>query len=236
MSNNKFKGLIIEDDFSIRGVLETILETSGYKAFSAKTCSMGEMMLQSYVPDFVILDLGLPDKDGLDFISYARTFTSVPIIVISARVQEDDKVKALDRGANDYITKPFGTAELLARIRAVLRTSSGTYNNSAVESTVTVSDMVISYENRQVTVGGVDVKLTQTEYNIVAMLSRHLGKVLTYNRIITEIWGCPDIGSTKKLQVNMANIRRKLGTKPGDNRYIINEIGVGYRMRDDSEK
>ncbi len=235
MGNNKYKVLVVEDDMTIRSIIETILETNGYQALTADTCGMGIMMLQSYVPDLVILDLGLPDADGLEFIRSARKNLTIPIIVLSARAQEQDKIDALDLGANDYITKPFGTGELLARVRAALRTSHSGTEGSSPDGKVTVSDLVIDYDKRMVTVAGKEIKLTQTEYNIVALLSHHIGKVLTYSRIITEIWGCADVGSTKKLQVNMANIRKKLGVKPGENRYIINELGVGYRMCDDSE-
>jgi two-component system KDP operon response regulator KdpE len=151
------------------------------------------------------------------------------VIVLSARTDEKDKVSALDLGANDYITKPFGTEELLARVRAALRVSR--YSISTVpDGTFTLKDLELDYDRRQVSVGGELVHLTQTEYNILALLSRHTGRVLTYAAIIREVWGGMDDGSVKKLQVNMANIRKKLGVKPGESRYILNELGVGYRM------
>ncbi len=236
MGNNKYKILVVEDDVTIRSIIETILDTNGYQALTAETCGMGIMMLQSYVPDLVILDLGLPDIDGLEFIRSARKNLTVPIIVLSARSQEQDKIDALDLGANDYITKPFGTGELLARVRAALRTTHNSTEGSSPDGKLTVNDLIIDYDKRMVSVAGKEVKLTQTEYNIVALLSHHIGKVLTYSRIITEIWGCADVGSTKKLQVNMANIRKKLGSKPGEKRYIINELGVGYRMCDENDQ
>lgn len=159
----------------------------------------------------------------------------VPIIVLSARTEERDKVLALDLGANDYVTKPFGTAELLARVRASLRIARHHTQEAASGGQFVLDDLSIDYDSRQVTVAGVCVHLTQIEYNILAFLSQHVGKVLTYSTIIGAIWGTMDNGSVKKLQVNMANIRKKLGCHPGENRYIINELGVGYRMPDARE-
>ncbi len=236
MSNNRYKILVIEDEANILSLIETILEANNYQVITAKTCGQGKLMLSSHLPDLVILDLGLPDADGLEFIGFARVTSSVPIIVLSARAQEVDKVSALDLGANDYITKPFGTEELMARIRATLRNSRYSAESGALSGgKYKLHDMVIDYDKRMVTVGDSDIKLTQTEYNIVAYLSAHAGKVLTYASIIRAIWGTSDSGSIKKLQVNMANIRKKLGAKPGENKYIINELGVGYRMCEENE-
>lgn len=236
MSNNKYKILIVEDDSSICSFLETVLTTAGFQVLTAETCSRGIMMQSSHVPDLVVLDLGLPDMDGETFIREVRKTSSTPIIVLSARSDESDKVSALDLGANDYMTKPFGTAELQARVRAALRISQGlelTGGNAGGK--YTLEDLEIDYARRVVTVAGEPVHLTQTEYNILALLSRHTGKLLTYAGIIRQIWGdTPDNGSVKKLQVNMANIRKKLGVTPGDNRYIVNELGVGYRMCDEN--
>ena len=234
MSNNKYKILVIEDDKNIASFVQTILEASGFQVLTAERCRQGMMVFSSHLPDLVVLDLGLPDLDGEEFIRLARSISTVPIIVLSARTAEEDKVSALNLGANDYITKPFGTAELVARIRAALRTSR---HNSQLEmascGTFSLDNLEIDFDRRQVSVGGVNVHLTQTEYNILAFLSRHTGRVLTYATIIREIWGGMDDGSVKKLQVNMANIRKKLGISPGDNRYFINELGVGYRMLDE---
>ena len=232
MGNNKYKVLIVEDDRSILGFVQTILETNGYQVLTAERCQQGLLIFSSYTPDLVVLDLGLPDMDGCELIRQVRAFSTVPIIVLSARTEENDKVSALDLGANDYITKPFGTAELLARVRAALRAS----RNSAQvtpASLFTVDDLIIDYDRRQVSVAGKPVHLTQTEYNVLALLSQHTGKVLTYATIIRSVWGCMDDGSVKKLQVNMANIRKKLGCRPGDSRYVINELGVGYRIADE---
>ncbi|MBQ4561150.1 MAG: response regulator transcription factor [Clostridia bacterium] len=231
MSNNKYKILVCEDDKNIRSVVATVLETNGYQVIVAGSCAEAEMMASSYVPDLVILDLGLPDRDGTEFIRNARSHSGVPILVLSARTGERDKIEALDMGATDYITKPFGTGELVARVRAALRTVKsvgGVVSKGVFE----LNGMVIDYGRRLVTIDGEEIKLTQTEYNILDFMSHHTGQVMTYTSIINEIWGHSDLNAIKKLQVNMANLRKKMGTKPGDNRFIINELGVGYRIQD----
>lgn len=235
MSNNKYKVLVVEDDKNIASFIQTILESNGYQVITAERCQQGILVFASHVPDLVVLDLGLPDMDGEEFIRMVRRDSLAPIIVLSARTEESDKVSALDLGANDYITKPFGTAELLARVRAALRTNRHSALSSVPGSTFTLEDLVIDYDRRLVSVGGTPVHLTQTEYNILAYLSQHVGKVMTYSTIIRSIWGTMDNGSIKKLQVNMANIRKKLNCRPGENRYVINELGVGYRMLDQQE-
>lgn len=233
MGNNKYKVLIIEDDRNIASFIQTILEANGYQVLTAERCRQGMMVYASHMPDLVLLDLGLPDLDGGEFIKEVRMDSSVPILVLSARSDESDKVEALDMGANDYITKPFGTAELLARVRVALRTNRHGIRASSPANLFLLDDLVIDYDRRQVSVSGNLIHLTQTEYNILALLSQHTGKVLTYSTIIRAIWGCMDDGSIKKLQVNMANIRKKLGCRPGDNRFFLNELGVGYRMLDE---
>ena len=232
MSNNKYKILVVEDDRNILSMIQTVLDSNGYQVLTAQRCQQGFLMLSSHVPDLVVLDLGLPDMDGEEFIRMARRSSMIPIIVLSARVDEKDKILALDLGANDYITKPFGTGELLARIRASLRISRMNLQSTAPNSVFTLRDLSIDYDRRQVSIGDMIIHVTQTEFNILSLLSHHVGKVMTYSAIIGSIWGTMDDGSVKKLQVNMANIRKKLGCKPGDNRYIINELGVGYRMPD----
>ena len=234
MGNNKYKILIVEDDRNIVSFIQTILETNGYQVLTAERCGQGLMVFSSHLPDLVILDLGLPDMDGENFIRNVRSISTAPIIVLSARTDEQDKVSALDLGANDYITKPFGTAELVARIRAALRISrQGSFAADSSGDSFRCGDLFIDYDRRQVTAAGTVIHTTQTEYNILALLSHHTGKVMTYSAIIREIWGSMDDGSVKKLQVNMANIRKKLGCTPGDNKYFINELGVGYRMLDE---
>ena len=233
MSNNKYKILVVEDDRNILSMIQTVLDTNGYQVLTAQRCQQGVLMLTSHMPDLVVLDLGLPDMDGEEFIRIARRSSMIPIIVLSARSDEQDKVSALDLGANDYITKPFGTAELVARVRASLRINRMNLQASIPSSVFTLDDLEIDYDRRQVAVGGRGIHVTQTEFNILSLLSQQVGKVMTYSAIINSIWGTMDDGSVKKLQVNMANIRKKLGCKPGENKYIINELGVGYRMLDE---
>ena len=235
MSNNKYKILVVEDDRNIASMIQTILETNGYQVLTAQRCQQALLMQTSHVPDLVLLDLGLPDMDGEEFIRITRRSSRIPIIVLSARTREQDKVSALDLGVNDYITKPFGTAELVARIRASLRINRMNLQASTPDSRFELDDMVIDYDRRRVTVEGLHIHVTQTEFNILSFLSQNCGKVMTYSAIISAIWGTMDDGSVKKLQVNMANIRKKLGCRPGENRYIINELGVGYRMQDGQE-
>lgn len=235
MSNNKYKILIVEDDRGIANFVQTVLEANGYQVLLADRCGQGILVFASHVPDLVILDLGLPDMDGEEFIRQIRGISMAPIIVLSARTEEDDKVSALDLGANDYITKPFGTAELLARVRASLRIARRHVQAAAHNGLFVLDDMTIDYDRRNVSVSGEEVHLTQIEYNILACLSQNVGKVMTYSAIIGAVWGIMDSGSIKKLQVNMANIRKKLGCTPGENKYFINELGVGYRMLDTRE-
>ena len=235
MSNNKYKILVVEDDKNISSMIQTVLDSNGYQVLMAQRCQQGILMLTSHVPDLVLLDLGLPDMDGIEFIRIVRRSSMIPIIVLSARTEEQDKISALDLGANDYITKPFGTGELLARVRASLRTSRMNLQATMPGSVFTLDDLTIDYDRRQVMVEGKLIHVTQTEYNILSLLSQQTGKMMTYSAIINAIWGTMDDGSVKKLQVNMANIRKKLGCRPGESRYIVNELGVGYRMPDTQE-
>ena len=235
MAKNRFKLLIVEDDSNIRTFLRTMLEAEDYQVLCAADCRTGISMFSSHCPDLVILDLGLPDLDGTEFIPYARQYTQAPILVLSARTTDTDKVTALDLGANDYITKPFSAAELLARIRSALRNRRYSDQDGLVGEAFNVSDLRIDFARRQVTLSGREIRLTQTEYNIVTVLAHHAGRVMTYAAIIRAVWGTTDDGSIKKLQVNMANIRKKLGERPGERRYISNELGVGYRMISDDE-
>lgn len=229
MSNNKHKILIIEDEANIRNFVKTLLLANQYQVFIAKNAEEGLFESRVHCPDLILLDLGLPDKDGLELLVEIRKESTIPIIVLSARYDERDKVNALDWGANDYITKPFGTAELQARIRSAIR-NANPFVNTAIQGKMVSGDLVIDYDERKVTISDEDIKLTQTEYNIVALLAKKAGRVITYEEIIQGVWGSDDIGSVKKLQVNMANIRKKMGEKPGANKYIQNELSIGYRM------
>ena len=186
-------------------------------------------LLSSNCPDLVLLDLGLPDTDGQIFIRAVRRWSQVPILVVSARTHERDKVQSLDLGADDYITKPFGTPELLARVRTALRhaaqRSSGTTTGH-----YQYQDLTVDCDRRRVLLHGEDIHLTQNEYKILSLLARHSGKVLTYDQIIQHVWGANAAGDNRILRVNMANIRRKLEANPAEPKYIFTEIGVGYRM------
>lgn len=229
--NNKYKILVVEDEVNIRNLLVALLETNGYATVSACDCATGKMVYESHRPDLVVLDLGLPDLDGTTFIKDVRKASLTPIIVLSARADDVDKVGALDMGANDYVTKPFSSAELVARVRTALRTTRHSSENGKLPGGLFKSKgLLIDYDNRKVFIDDVEIKLTQIEYNIIALLSEHAGKVMTYTAIIKEIWGYNDLNSKKKLQVNMANIRKKFGAKPGKHNYIENELGLGYRM------
>ena len=237
MSNNKYKVLIIEDEQNINNLLDTLMQANGYQTIIATSCGSGLMMYASHRPDIVILDLGLPDKDGISFLTEIRKTDFTPVIVLSARSDEKDKVEALNLGANDYVTKPFGSNEFLARIRSTLRMTTHRMQNGMFPGgKFEASGLTIDYDARRVFLHKKEVKLTQTEYNIIAALSEHAGKVMTYSAIIKEIWGYNDEGSIKKLQVNMVNIRKKLGARPGEKNYIVNELGVGYRMCEADEE
>ena len=232
MSKNKYKILLVEDEGNILNFVTALLEANDYQVISAKNYEIAKTMYASHIPDLVILDLGLPDKDGSALLMEIRTRDLTPVIILSARNEEREKVKLLDMGANDYITKPFGFEELLARVRTALRNRRHDANDGHLPGgKFATGELVIDYDARQVYISNEEIKLTQTEYNIVAFLSENCGKMMTYATIIKAVWReYPDDASIKKLQVNMANIRKKFGARPGEASYIANELGVGYRM------
>ena len=224
--------LIIEDEKSISHFISTVLTNNGYETMQARTGSEAQSMISSHCPDLIILDLGLPDMDGMDILRQLRSWSSLPVVVVSARSHEKDKVLALDMGADDYLTKPFGTDELLARVRTAIRhtrTASGN-DEIAQRGTYTVGDLVIDYNKHQALVRGENVKLTLSEFRIVALLGKYAGKVLTYDFIIKELWGPRAGGDNQILRVNMANIRRKIEKNPAEPEYQFTEVGVGYRL------
>ena len=228
--NNKYKILFVEDEPNIQSFVSALLEANDYQAISAENCVMAKTLYFSHIPDLVILDLGLPDGDGGEFLREIRKNDATPVIVLSARSEEREKVRMLDMGANDYITKPFGSEELLARVRTALRNYR--YGCRLPGKKFICDDLVIDYDARQVFIGENEIRLTQTEYNILAFLSEHCGEMMTYAMIIKAVWReCPDDNSIKRLQVNMANIRKKFGARPGETSYIANELGIGYRMK-----
>lgn len=230
----KQKVLIVEDERSISNFMSTVLTANGYSVVTARNGSEASAMITSHCPDVIILDLGLPDIDGTEIIQSIREWSNLPIVVVSARMNERDKVEALDLGADDYITKPFGTSELLARIRTAVRHTRTREANKSIAQfgILKVGGMVIDYDKRHVYIDGKDVHLTQNEYKIVALLGKHAGKVLTYDYIMKELWGPSIKGDNQILRVNMANIRRKIEKNPAEPEYIFTEVGVGYRMID----
>lgn len=229
----KEKILIVEDDKNICAFMSAVLDADGYDVITAATGTEAYSMITSHCPDLVLLDLGLPDIDGLSLIPAVREWTQMPIIVVSARTQENDKVEALDLGADDYIAKPFGTEELLARIRTALRHARRRGDGSGGMDTVyRCAELTVDFSRRRVQLAGEDVHLTQNEYRILDLLCRNAGRVLTYDFLLQELWGPAAKGSNQILRVNMANIRRKLEANPAEPRYIFTETGVGYRMAD----
>ena len=230
--NIREKILVIEDEKTISHFISTILNNNGYEAMQARTGNEALSMISSHCPDLVILDLGLPDMDGLDILRQLREWSSLPVVVVSARSHEKDKVTALDLGADDYLTKPFGTDELLARVRTAIRHTRPASGNAAISQrgTYTGGAMVIDYNKHQVLVRGENVKLTLSEFRIVALLGKYAGKVLTYDFIIKELWGPRASGDNQILRVNMANIRRKIEKNPAAPEYLFTEVGVGYRL------
>ena len=229
---NKTSILIVEDDRPIRNLIVTTLKTHEYKYLTAENGREAILEASSHNPDIILLDLGLPDMEGVDVIKKIRTWSNMPIIVVSARDHEKDKVEALDMGADDYITKPFGTSELLARIRAAIRHFRGTSKNQGERQKVTFLNgkLVIDYDKHRVYVEEQDAGLTQNEFRLLSLLGKYAGKVLTYDYMMKEIWGPNMKGDNRILRVNMANIRRKIEKNPGQPQFIFTEVGVGYRI------
>jgi two-component system KDP operon response regulator KdpE len=235
--SNKLKLLVVEDDPGICKYLKTTLGANGYDVVLAEMGTDALHLASSHCPDCILLDLGLPDLDGNEIIRELRGWTSVPIVVISARSADTDKVLALDLGADDYLTKPFSTAELLARIRAAYRhTRTAAANGGlALADCYRVGDLLVDYKKRRVFLCGGDANLTPNEFRIVALLGRYAGQVLTYKHILTELWGPSASSDNKILRVHMASIRRKIELDPHEPVYIMTEVGVGYRMAEEAQ-
>jgi two-component system KDP operon response regulator KdpE len=228
--NNRPTIMIVEDDEAITSFISAILMTSEYNVIKTEKGNEAVSMAASFCPDLILLDLGLPDIDGIEVLKTIRQWTGLPVVVVSARGHEKEKVEALDLGADDYITKPFGTSELLARIRTALRHSqSNTVGGLTDKDKVSVGDLKIDYAKRLVTIANKEIHLTPIEYKIIALLSRNIGRVLTHDYIMREVWG-PYTNEIQALRVNMANIRRKLENNPAEPEYVVTEVGVGYRM------
>ncbi len=227
---NKNMVLVVEDDKAVRNLIALTLDTHDYKHVEAQSGTEAISLSLSYRPDLMILDLGLPDIDGMDVIRKTRTWSAMPIIVVSARSDDRDKIQALDEGADDYLTKPFGIGELLARIRVSLRHSGMNSVQGKKMKEFRVKDLYIDFEKRKVVAAGKNIHLTPTEFKIMELLCRYSGKVLTHNFIINEIWGSVLGSETQSLRVFMANLRRKLEKDPTRPEYIYTEVGVGYRL------
>lgn len=230
----KDKVLIVEDEQSISNFISTILTANGYDTIIVRSGEEALTMISSHCPDLVVLDLGLPDMDGIEVLKSVRKWSNLPVVVVSARQHENDKVEALDCGADDYLVKPFGTAELLARIRTAIRHTRTTLPGGQIAQTgkFVAGELTIDYDKHQVLMRGENAKLTVNEYKIVSLLGKYAGKVLTYDFIIRELWGPKARTDNQILRVNMANIRRKIEKDPGQPEYIFTEVGVGYRMRE----
>ena len=222
--------MVVEDEAGIRDMISTLLIANGYSVVTAENGHSAITLIASYKPDIILLDLGLPDMDGLEVLRTVRHWSAVPVIVVSARGQESEKVEALDAGAGDYIVKPFGTEELLARLRATLRYTERMVQGSMVSDVYNVGGLRVDFGKRVVTVDGKDVHLTQIEFKILALLCKDAGRVLTYEYICRNVWGPYSSRDNQILRVNVANIRHKIEKNPAQPKYILTEIGVGYRL------
>jgi two-component system KDP operon response regulator KdpE len=221
--------LVIDDEPQIRKFLRISLASQGYKVLEAGTGDDGLTQAALSKPDLLVLDLGLPDMDGQDVLSQFREWSAVPVLVLSVRASEGEKVRALDAGANDYVTKPFGIQEFLARIRALLRQAP---ESGQVESAVAIGPLNIDLAYRRVSLGDTEVALTRKEYAVLAQLARHPGRVITQQQLLKDVWGPTHVEDTHYLRIVVGHLRQKLGDDPAAPRYIVTEAGVGYRLVD----
>jgi two-component system, OmpR family, KDP operon response regulator KdpE len=224
--------LVIEDEPQVLRFLRASLSAHGYRLVEATTGEQGLVEAGMRAPDLVLLDLGLPDVDGVDVARRLREWSAVPIVVLSARGQESDKIRALDAGADDYLTKPFGIGELLARMRVALR-HAARIAAGAGESVVETGELRVDLAARRVLVRGEEVRLTRTEYNLLAALAKHAGKVLTHRQLLKEVWGPGSADQSHYLRVYMGQLRHKLEENAARPRYLLTETGVGYRLATD---
>ncbi len=223
--------LVVEDEAPLRKFLRASLVSQGYRLLEAASATEALQLFTTHAPDVVLLDLGLPDRDGIDLTRELRGFTAVPVIVVSARGREDDKVLALDAGADDYLTKPFGVKELLARLRVALRHAQRNAAGS-VSDQFDAGPIHIDFTRREVTVDDRDVHLTPTEYSMLVLLAKNAGKVLTHRQILKEVWGPSYLSHPHYVRVHMAELRKKVEVDPARPQWIVTEPGVGYRLRD----
>jgi two-component system, OmpR family, KDP operon response regulator KdpE len=230
MTNSAPQVLIVEDEPQMRRFLRATLGNHGYRIVETETGEAALREATTRTPELVLLDLGLPDTDGIEVIARLREWMRAPIIVLSARDQESEKIRALDAGADDYLTKPFGAGELLARIRVALRHAAEKTDASS-EPVSTIGDLTVDFARRQVKVGDKPVHLTPTEYKLLSILIRYGGKVITHRQLLKEVWGPTYADHTNYLRVFMAQLRHKLEEDPARPRYLLTEPGVGYRIR-----
>ena len=221
--------IVIEDEAQIRRFLRTTLTSESYQVIEAETGKQGLSEAATRKPDLIILDLGLPDMDGVEVVKGIRTWSVVPIIILSARSQESDKISALDAGADDYLVKPFGVGELLARIRVALRHVSNVQNGEE-EGIFAVDELKVDSIRRKITVSGLDVHLTPIEYRLLTVLVKHAGKVLTHRFLLKEVWGPNYVERAHYLRIYMGILRHKLEKDPARPRFLLTEVGVGYRL------
>jgi len=227
-SNGLTRVLIVDDEPQIRRFLIASLASHEYHVFEAETGADAIRLCTTAQPDIVILDLGLPDLDGREVVSRIREWSAVPIIVLSVRFSEQDKIDALDRGADDYVTKPFGMGELLARMRTALRHRGATTEEDPLFAT---GGLTVDFTRRLVTVEGAEIKLSRKEYDLLRTLARHAGKVVTHQHLLREVWGPAHVNETQYLRVYVGQLRQKIEKDPTQPRYIVTEAGVGYRLR-----
>lgn len=224
----RYKALLIEDEVSMSYYTEKILEINGFDVICANNARDAELMARSHCPDVILLDLGLPDSDGMSVLSDVRSWSHLPVIVISARADDHAKISALENGTDDYIVKPFVRQELIARINVALRHHGNDADRGC--DNVVIGGLTVDFTRHRVLVDGSDAELTQSEFRIVALLAQYAGMVITYDEMMVRLWGPNSTGGNQILRVNMTNIRRKLERDPSHPRYIFTENGVGYRM------
>jgi two-component system, OmpR family, KDP operon response regulator KdpE len=230
MAENSVTVLIVEDELPIRRFLRPSVEAAGWRLIEAETGKAGILEASQSRPDAIILDLGLPDMDGLAVIERVREWSQVPIIILSARGQETDKVRALDAGADDYVQKPFSVGELLARIRVALRRAAS-LGQPAADSVLVAGEIKIDLTRRQVTRAGQEVHLTPIEYKLLTTLARNAGLVMTHRQLLKEVWGPGYSEESQYLRIYIRQLRQKLEAKPAQPRHLLTEVGVGYRFR-----